>query len=370
MKDRMLEGSSVLFLSSRVGEEIGRTERRLLATMRAAAEQGAHVHFIGVPRGALVAAAREAGHQTAVYRLDTSNIIRTRSRLRKYLRRYAVRLAHSTGFEADVILRLASRGQPVRVVNSLTRNAWPPSGIRGPFRMLDETLQLRTLPRADGFLVDAHDMRSELIARGIDSDAVVLDPPTIDLARVATAAKGDLPELPSGVPLVGYAGRLERGRGIPVLVDAARLLRENASEARVIVGGEGPERAAADGSPDVFVTGDIPSVPALLAALAAVVVPSVGPGMPAPLLEALALGRPVVATGVAGVAEFFVNGAELLLVPPGDPAALAAGIAALLADPLATAAMCDRARHRVVDYFSTSAGVRRHLALYEYLLQR
>lgn len=365
-----LEGSSVVFLSSRVGREAGRTERRLLATMRELARIGAHVHLIVQPGGALVEPARREGITTAVYRLDTANILRTRSRLRKYLKRYSVALAHSTGFEADVIVRLAAKGQPVRVVDSLTRSVWPPQGLRRPFSLLAETLELRTLPRADALLVDAADMRDALLVRGVPPERVTLDPPTIDLAALGTAAEVPAPGMPSGRPLVGFAGRQERGSGMKVLAAAARRLRELRVEAAVVVAGEGPEAAGVAGDPAVSVLGPVPGAPAVLRALDVVCVPSVVPGMPRTLLEALAMGRPTVAAAVPGVAEFFASGRELALVPPGDPAALAESVAELLANPVAAREMGERGRDRVTDEFSSVAGVRRHMRLYEGLLGR
>jgi glycosyltransferase involved in cell wall biosynthesis len=82
------------------------------------------------------------------------------------------------------------------------------------------------------------------------------------------------------------------------------------------------------------------------------------------LLEAMACGRPAICTDVASLPEVVVNGDTGYVVPPGNPAALGAAIASVLADPAAANRMGERGRARVVEHFSWSKVVERCLAAY------
>ena len=86
------------------------------------------------------------------------------------------------------------------------------------------------------------------------------------------------------------------------------------------------------------------------------------------LLEAMACGRPAICTDVASMPEVVVNGETGYVVPPGNPAALGAAIASVLADPDAADRMGARGRARVLEHFSWSKVVDRCLAAYRALI--
>jgi glycosyltransferase involved in cell wall biosynthesis len=117
-----------------------------------------------------------------------------------------------------------------------------------------------------------------------------------------------------------------------------------------------------------WLPGKVASVPAVLARLDVCCFPSTGPGVPTSLLEAAALGRPIVASRVPGIEDLFEDGKEVLLVPPDDADALAEAVAALLADPECATSMGERARLRTVDEYGSYAAVARYLELYKQLM--
>jgi glycosyltransferase involved in cell wall biosynthesis len=109
-------------------------------------------------------------------------------------------------------------------------------------------------------------------------------------------------------------------------------------------------------------------VPALLAASHLVVLPSYREGLPKALLEALAAGRPVVATDVPGCREVVIPDENGLLVPPRDPDALADAMARLIRDPELRRRYGEAGRRLAEREFSAKRVERETLRLYDALL--
>jgi glycosyltransferase involved in cell wall biosynthesis len=116
--------------------------------------------------------------------------------------------------------------------------------------------------------------------------------------------------------------------------------------------------------------GNRPDVPRLLAASDLFVLPSLWEGLPMALLEGMAAGLPVVATDVAGSRQVVRDGRDGILVPPGDAAALASAMAAVLANDEERARLGRAARDRVEQEFSAVRQAERHAEAYEAVLAR
>jgi glycosyltransferase involved in cell wall biosynthesis len=169
--------------------------------------------------------------------------------------------------------------------------------------------------------------------------------PPVDFRLVARAPTQAEARTKLGLPtaglIVGIVARLQRWKGIDVLLDAARLwLREGADVFFVVVGGrhslepdyelEVKRRAHELGVGDrVRFTGHCTNVMDWLAAMDIVVNASFGEPFGMTIVEAMALGKAVVATRVGGPLEIVTDGVDGLLVPPGDAAALAAALSRL-----------------------------------------
>lgn len=160
-------------------------------------------------------------------------------------------------------------------------------------------------------------------------DAVALEPPD---AAAAAALRARL--LPDGGALVGSAGRLDEQKGYAHLVRAAALLAKSHPALRFAVAGDGPER---DGLARLVselglagrfeLCGFRPDVSTFLSALDVFVSPSLWEGGgPLTVVEAMLLAKPVVATAVGAAPEFVEPDRTAVLVPPGDPPALAHAI--------------------------------------------
>jgi glycosyltransferase involved in cell wall biosynthesis len=212
---------------------------------------------------------------------------------------------------------------------------------------------------------------------GVPRDKLRVVPNGIPLAPYEHGPSASPPEGlladPAGRPTVLTAARLDAQKGLPHLLEAAAGL----PAARFVVAGDGPERAALEAHARrlgldgrLRFLGYRSDIPALLAACELVVLPSLFEGHPLALLEAMAAGRPVVATAVGGVPEIVDHGVTGLLVPPADSAALGAAIGALLADPARARAMGAAGRAKAEREFSARVMVERLTRVYDEVLDR
>ena len=240
------------------------------------------------------------------------------------LRREPWKLALAPLLVASLALatRRAARGA------DLVHAHWLPSGVAAltagrPFVVqlwgTDVELARRVPPAARAVLRRARLVicASEALAAG----ARELGASEVRVVPVPVEVPSAVPE-PEEPPHVLYAGRLSEEKGVLELVDAARDLP-------LVVVGDGPLRDRVPGA-----LGFVPpsELGAYLARASVVVCPSRREGYGVVARQALAHGRPVVATDVGGLPEVVVDGETGLLVPPRDPAGLREALERLLAD--------------------------------------
>jgi glycosyltransferase involved in cell wall biosynthesis len=222
---------------------------------------------------------------------------------------------------------------------------------------------------------------TEHLARGIGRRAQFVTVPSgVPTERVrATALPRAVARARLGVPpetyLVVGLGRLVPVKGFDLLVEALPRLVAGVPSARLLLVGDGPERALLDrravalGVADrVRVTGVIPDAAAYLAAADVVAAPSRNEGMGRTLVEAMALGVPVVGAAVGGIPAVIVDGACGRLVPPEDPAALAQALVELGRDEPLRRKLGATAIGRA-EAFSTAVAEAKMRAVYEALVQ-
>jgi glycosyltransferase involved in cell wall biosynthesis len=249
----------------------------------------------------------------------------------------------------------------------------------------------------NSYPVRAHPANCWLYRRGVDRLVVVaaalkplvsaiLPPERIDVLHAPVAdvffdpppgggLRGEL-EVSPETPLVGVVARLVPDKGQDVVLAALREVRESLPGVRAVFAGDGSEfdrlvaasRSMGLGEVARFL-GPRSDVPAITAALDVAVLASTGCDASSTVVkEALAAGRPVVATDVGGIREIVEDGVTGRIVPPGDPGALARAILATLADPEASRRAAERGRGQMRERFSTAAFVRGQLEIYASVL--
>lgn len=249
----------------------------------------------------------------------------------------------------------------VRLVVSIRDNGdlWTPTQRR----------LLRVASRlADRVLVNARIVRSRLVGEGYDRSRIEVIPNGIDLARFHPGGgRHSLRrefDLPRDAALVGVVARLNRSGGVEIkgirhFLEAAALVAREREDVRFLVVGEGNCRAELEArarelglSSRVVFTGFRFDVAGVLSELAVAAVPSLTEATSNSLLEAMAVGVPVVATRVGGNPEVVDDGVTGLIVPPSDSAALASAIGRVLDDPALALRLARAERRRIETRYS------------------
>jgi glycosyltransferase involved in cell wall biosynthesis len=273
-------------------------------------------------------------------------------------------LVHAHGQKAGLLARLAAiRARTPSLYSPhcfvyRTQLARPRAGRRARFRAG------RAVERALGSRTALLLACSRDEARIAVGDRLV-PPERVRFVEHGVAPRTDAPANPELLdfrgegPLLGIVSGLRDQKGLPTLLDALELLAAEGRAPRFAIVGDGPLR---DEVRDRTASGPLAHSTLLrpfdgwpephLAALDAFVLPSLWEGMPIALLEAMAMGLPVIASAVGGTPEAVAHGRTGLLVPSGDPRALADAIAELARDAAARERMGHAAREEARARFS------------------
>jgi glycosyltransferase involved in cell wall biosynthesis len=229
-------------------------------------------------------------------------------------------------------LRLAQRFDVVYLNSTVCGRLLPAlRGVRSVLHVHDIVDRVpRHWAQADVVLADSQAVADRL--DGLEAHVVYcpieLDPPQVDAPwGPANGARG---------PVVGFVGRIEPRKGVLDLIAAAPAIRAASPGAEVVIVGDDPWDAFPDYLAQVRAARDVVHVswhdnaPGLMRHFDVLVAPSHQEPFGTVISEAMAVGTPVVATRVGGLAEVVDDGVTGLLVEPGEPDALAAAVLEVL----------------------------------------
>ena len=296
--------------------------------------------------------------------------------LAAWLRREEIDLVHAHMFRAEVIGTRAAVAAGTAVIVATVHS----SRVRSD----DDVRLLESLTSSmDRLIVPSEAIERKVRAEGRDGARFAVVPNGVDLSRftapVRPCALRDEYGIPPDAPLLGAVARLEPEKGHRHLIAAMPAILRAVPDTWLAVVGEGSEagalRAQAHGlgsavADRIVFTGRRDDVSALTADLTVAVLPSLREAQGISLLEAMARRVPVVASDVGGIPEVVTDVVDGRLVPPGDPAALAAAIVELLRDPDLRRRLGQAGYRTVADRFSVDAQVRRIQELYDEELAR
>jgi len=204
----------------------------------------------------------------------------------------------------------------------------------------------------------------------------------VDTERFKAASGGVQPIVgcpfdPAQHWIVGTVGRMSPVKDQTMLARAFIEAAPQASQLRLVMIGDGPLRAQCQALLDeagladrVWLPGERSDVPELMRGLHVFALPSLAEGISNTILEAMASGLPVVATDVGGNADLVQSDLTGRIVPRAEPAAMAAALLDLSADPQLAGAMGIAGRARVDAQFSLPAMVKTYQSVYDRLYDR
>ena len=290
-------------------------------------------------------------------------------RLRRVIRRERVAIVHAQSGHTMALAALASLGTPAKVV--FARRVTTPLRRNRPTRWkYARAKRLISVSRAgvDGLLrVGVDPARVRVVPSGVP-----LDNPAAPAARSLLSSFG----VPEGAPLAVMVGSLSDAKDPSTFLRAIAVARRKVPALHALLVGDGPLRQAIEHEisqlglgGEVHLTGFRTDPESLEAAASVVVLTSRSlEGTPGVLLDALVLGKPIVATDVGGVSEVIEDGVSGLLAPAGDADAIGAAIARILRDSSLAARLSAGARARA-PLFSIEHTVSRTMEIYHELLE-
>jgi glycosyltransferase involved in cell wall biosynthesis len=345
-----------------------------------------HEITVIAPDGPRLDAVRAAGMAclpiTLSRRMDPASDLRTLAELVAHCRRQRFDLVHTHNIKTGVLGRLAAAltraPRLVHTLHGIPFDRETPARSRLP-HLAVEWAACRVVDRV---LVQSRaDEATMLAGRVIARDKLVRIGNGIALDRFApertdrAAARAALGLAASDVAFLS-AGRLIVEKGYRELIAAAASARQRDPRLRLFLAGPvdearddclSPADLDAARAAGVVLLGERRDMPALLAAADVCVLPSWREGLPRFLMEAAALGKPLLATDVRGCREVVSAPDGGWLVPPRDPRALADAMVAIAAEPAARASIGAANRARALAEFDIEAVVRRIAAVYREL---
>jgi glycosyltransferase involved in cell wall biosynthesis len=249
---------------------------------------------------------------------------------------------------------------------------------RVDFRLKDNALSRWKYRQVDCFICASELIRRMLLNDGVPPDRAVTVHEGVDVGKIDAQPAVNVHEefwLPHNAPVVGNVAALVAHKGQRHLIEAAALVVRQVPDARFIIAGEGELRPALERQirdhhleKHVFLAGFRPDVLGLHKAFDVFVLSSITEGLGTSLLDAMACGKPVVATAAGGIPEVVADGETGILVAPRDDRALAAAIVRLLRDPAVRARMGQAGLARVRQRFSAGRMVHETMLVYQRLL--
>ena len=365
-----MQGPIPIIIIANYADRVGGGEESLLGLVQSL-DRGRFAPLVLVPgEGEMASALRDGGIAVEVVPLDTIRpwtlpvVLRHAWLLRKVVRRHQARLVHAQGTRGALYAGLAlwRTGIPliwhVRVVD--------------PDPLVDWVLLRRSAAVIANSQATAarfaHPQgcphKVQVIYNGIDP---------VRYTRRTVPVPPDSLRIPSGHPVVTFAGRLEHGKGPDLYIEAAVLIHQKRTEVYFLVVGDGPLRSVVHARanekrlPAVFI-GRQADLRIALGVSAVLVVPSRQEAFGRVVIEAMAMGVPVVAARVGGIPEVCIDGRTALLVPVDDPRALADAVLQTLEDHAMTAARVRAAADDVRTRFSLAGHVEQVCRLYQRIL--
>jgi glycosyltransferase involved in cell wall biosynthesis len=288
------------------------------------------------------------------------------------LRRFAPNVVHTHLYYANVLGRLAMMGREPRVVTTLHNPDYTYESRLSPLFAIRKILDRITGRRRNDLFVAVSGAVAADYQKHMGWPNIAVIPNGVDVWRFTPGPPG--PESQHWIPgewRLLSIGRLHPQKGHSVLMEALARLRGEGLAVGLVIAGDGPLRASLSALAEALSVGSsvrflgaVEDVRGLLRSADAFVFPSRYEAFGVALLEAMACGCAVVASRTGGIPEIVREGESGILVPPGDPVAIADAIKTLIAQEGLRRRLRAGARERAMA-FSVQHTVERLEAAYD-----
>lgn len=348
--------------------------------------------YLIIPSGPLSDAAARVGVQTIDYtfekryesiKIGSREILlnpycllyRLRDALRFWsiIRREQIDIVHTNNLDSHLAGWFLNKLFGIPVIWHIRVSIWPRSLYAPPWvtRIVFCSQWSRQMALGPG----PYNHHSLVIPNGLDPMEFKFDP------KAASSVRQEF-GLPQRVSLIGTTGRLDPIKRYEALIHAAYRLKQSDVEARwLLVGGEIENRSGWSYEErlrrlvtelglerEVIMTGFRRDVARLVSAFDLYVFPGTQDSNPRSVLEAMALGKPIIAMNGGGVPEMLDYGQAGVLLDPGTSEQIADAVAGLLADPVRAQKLSERARQRVLEHYTIQEVTRKIERVYEDVL--
>lgn len=292
--------------------------------------------------------------------------------IRNYIRNNDIHIVHTHGYKANFYGLMATRFTQVPTI--ATCHPWTETDYSVKARLYT-FLDKRWLKKMHRIIAISEEVRQKLPMR----ESVAVIPNGIDLSRFNGRHQDDMLRQQLGFSssdiIIGTIGRLVPEKGYRYLLDSMHELCKTHHNIALIIVGDGPlvhqlkqqvkERKLESRVSFLGIRNDTPE---LLAIMDIFVMPSLSEGLPMALLEAMAAGKPVVATAVGAIPQIIRDGDSGMLVPPQDIERLTTTLARLIQAPQKTQQIGEKARKEVETNYSSARMTQRYIEHYRQLL--
>jgi glycosyltransferase involved in cell wall biosynthesis len=363
-----------------LSKSYGGSNSRILSLMTRSAP--GTIGLAGLRAGPITRQAAQLGlqvHPLSGHKADPRLLLR----LIRVIRREGYNVLDSQNIQSKFWANLAALLTNTALVSTL--NSWyahehSTTRVKGRFYT---ALELWTNQSLDLYITVSEQDRGMLLRAGIPEQAIELIYNTIDLDVSAIPGDSDSLKRQFGLPpraiVCTGIGRLVPQKGFDIMTEAFQKIAARVPDLYCLIVGEGEDKEklqaqirAAGLEKRVRLVGyfDRQTLMPILKASDIFVMPSRYEGTPIALLEAAALGRPILATCAGGIPELVTHEQHAYLVPTHDPEALADGFVRLASDLEYARALGRNARERVRESFNPESQVRATRAAYEKALAR
>ena len=316
-----------------------------------------------------------------VYNLGLQNVYEAGKALiglRALIRKHRIHLIHTQLFGADLYGRLAGGFSRRRVIATIQSTLYDRS--LASFFSLKRKIADRTTARffCHRFIAVSHHVKKILEEElGIQSSKISVIHNSVETAAFAQPPSDGREtflktlKLRGKGPILLHVGRLIPEKGHRYLLTAMQKILDRFPDTVLLLAGDGPERGALEAlclslglEKNVFFLGNRSDVRELLHFSDLFLFPSLREGMPLALLEAMAAGKPCIASQIGSLKEVIEEGKTGILVPPRDAERLAEAACSLLRSPENSRRMGENATRLIREKFDAEANVRKLEALY------